>query len=372
MVGLDTAANLFQWNTINGLIKADIGDLELVNCIPIGIWPNQYKKIFFKDESWEYDSIKCSEIGFINFPLIKQKMRYEKVRTFIDVNMQDGDRVIVYSTYYPYIKALVECKKNIDITLIVTDLPEHYDLGDASIVKKFLRKVQNKKIYQCIKMINKFVLLTDAMKESLNVGERPYIIVEGIINEQLVEIPTSRYKNKKIVLYTGTLHYKYGIMNLLHAFGEINDSDIELWVCGKGEAEKDIEVLMEKDARIKYLGFKNHEEILKYQRMATVLVNPRTNDGEYTKFSFPSKTMEYMASGTPVVMYRLSGMPEEYLEYLFIPNEETVQSLKETLEKVMNMDYKTLESFGKAAASFVINNKNILVQGTRIKALIDK
>ena len=27
MVGLDTAANLFQWNTINGLIKADIGDL---------------------------------------------------------------------------------------------------------------------------------------------------------------------------------------------------------------------------------------------------------------------------------------------------------------------------------------------------------
>ena len=63
---------------------------------------------------------------------------------------------------------------------------------------------------------------------------------------------------------------------------------------------------------------------------------------------------------------------EEYLEYLFIPNEETVQSLKETLEKVMNMDYKTLESFGKAAASFVINNKNILVQGTRIKALIDK
>ena len=129
---------------------------------------------------------------------------------------------------------------------------------------------------------------------------------------------------------------------------------------------------MEKDARIKYLGFKNHEEILKYQRMATVLVNPRTNDGEYTKFSFPSKTMEYMASGTPVVMYRLSGMPEEYLEYLFIPNEETVQSLKETLEKVMNMDYKTLESFGKAAASFVINNKNILVQGTRIKALIDK
>ena len=38
-------------------------------------------------------------------------------------------------------------------------------------------------------------------------------------------------------------------------------------------------------------------------------VNPRQNNEEFTKYSFPSKTMEYLASGVPVVAYKLDGIP---------------------------------------------------------------
>ena len=41
-------------------------------------------------------------------------------------------------------------------------------------------------------------------------------------------------------------------------------------------------------------------------------MNPRSADAEYTKYSFPSKTIEYLATGVPVVMNRLPGIPEEY------------------------------------------------------------
>ena len=46
------------------------------------------------------------------------------------------------------------------------------------------------------------------------------------------------------------------------------------------------------------------------------LVVNGTDEGEYTKYSFPSKTMEYLLSGSKVVMYRLAGIGEEYYQYI--------------------------------------------------------
>jgi len=51
---------------------------------------------------------------------------------------------------------------------------------------------------------------------------------------------------------------------------------------------------------------------------ADVLVNPRENNEEYTKYSFPSKNIEYLASGNPVVAYMLDGMGDCYREYIYL------------------------------------------------------
>ena len=40
----------------------------------------------------------------------------------------------------------------------------------------------------------------------------------------------------------------------------------------------------------------NHPKIVKEEKKSTLLVNPRFTNEEYTKYSFPSKNMEYMAS----------------------------------------------------------------------------
>mgnify|MGYP003303651866 CR=1 FL=1 len=44
-----------------------------------------------------------------------------------------------------------------------------------------------------------------------------------------------------------------------------------------------------------FTGKIDRSQVLALQRSATVLVNPRRNNEEYTKYSFPSKTMEYLA-----------------------------------------------------------------------------
>lgn len=82
------------------------------------------------------------------------------------------------------------------------------------------------------------------------------------------------------------------------------------------------------------------------QQQATLLVNPRKGHEEYTKYSFPSKTMEYMASGTPTIMYKLPGLPIEYEEYLVLlpdNSQETLTAILNNGEVKHKQNYMSLE-----------------------------
>lgn len=371
-VGLDSAANLFQWNVLHGMLENGVEQIRLINCVPVGVWPIQYKKLILKNKKWNYKNIECSEVGCINLPVIKQNKRFRTILKLLNKNFSDGDKIIIYSAYYPFLKALYFSKIRLDATLIVTDLPEYYDLGGANIIRTTLRKIQNKKIYKYMKRVNRFVLLTDKMCEPLHVENRPFIVLEGICKQNATEMIEKKEKGKKIILYTGTLHYQYGIKNLLEAFKELNVENTELWICGKGEAESEIINMAQEDHKIKYLGFRSQSEIQELQGRATVLVNPRTNQGEFTKYSFPSKTMEYMASSTPVVMYKLDGVPKEYYDYLFFPDDESSKALCIKLKEILSMDSDELTKFGKRAAEFVMTHKNRKYQVGRLLSLLEK
>ena len=74
------------------------------------------------------------------------------------------------------------------------------------------------------------------------------------------------------------------------------------------------------------------------QHKATILVNPRTSEGEFTKYSFPSKTMEYLLAGKSVVINRIPGIPEEYFNYVYTPKDESIEALAECLTNVLDIN----------------------------------
>ena len=97
-----------------------------------------------------------------------------------------------------------------------------------------------------------------------------------------------------------------------------HSDDIELWLFGSGDMEKDITDYCKSDQRIKYFGMVPREKVVKFEKKAKLLVNPRPTNNEFTKYSFPSKTIEYMASGTPLLTTRLPGIPSEYFDHVFV------------------------------------------------------
>ena len=127
-----------------------------------------------------------------------------------------------------------------------------------------------------------------------------------------------------------------------------------------------MEDAVKSDSRIKYWGIMEQKRIFEMQREATLLVNPRNGEAEYTKYSFPSKTMEYMASGTPTVMYELPGLPVDYEEHLVLIPDNSQEAFTAILKEWGSKEQAELDEFGKHARLFILKNKNSEIQAKRL------
>ena len=179
-------------------------------------------------------------------------------------------------------------------------------------------------------------------------------------------------KNKKYILYSGLLNEKFGIRTLLDAFGKVQDSELKLVLCGSGDAEELVRERVKADERISFLGRVDREIVLALQKNATILVNPRQNNEDFTKYSFPSKNLEYLSSGVPVIAYKLDGIPDEYDEFIIYPENDSVDALHKTIKTLSEMTDEERKVIGDKARRFVVENKNKNTQAQRIFEFIEK
>ena len=128
--------------------------------------------------------------------------------------------------------------------------------------------------------------------------------------------------------------------------------------------------MSEETPAVKYCGVLSPDEIVAKEQGATLLINPRPAGEEYTKYSFPSKNMEYMASGTAVLTTALPGMPEEYKKYVYLINDESISGIKNTLKELLTSDISELRNKGLAARDFVLNNKSGKIQAGKVLELL--
>ena len=371
--GMQGAANTFQSNLISGF-KGQPCNVTIMNTLPVATYPKYSQLIMdtVKGKLLGFDSV---EVGYINLPLIKQYSRYRNYKKQIKkwISETEGEKyIIAYSLYLPFEKIFKYIKRkypDIKTGLICTDLPCEYGILPKNKLKAAIRYRYGQKLLKYAKYCDFFTVLTDDMKYPLNIGGRKYTVIEGVCNDKAPN--KTEYPSTKAILYTGTLHKQFGILTLLDAFSLIEDPEAELWICGGGDSKAEVEAAVEKDSRIKFFGYVSKETVRELQQKAAVLINPRPDEGMYTKYSFPSKTMEYMLSGKPVLMYKLSGIPAEYDPYLHYIEGNSAEDMKNAICKLFESDVALLKAQSEAAARFVAENKNSAVQAKKILDLME-
>lgn len=311
--GVSTAPNQYQKGFLRGLNK----QVQIFSAISTGSFPRLNSRLVFREEKRQTPEGTITYLPFLNFYLIRDNMFqrgvYRRIKKIVE--RQDHTTVYVYSLHMPFLKALKRIKKKfgnkVHYCLIIPDLAGRYGLIRRGI-KGIKDRLDEKAKMTLPNGADSFVFLTDAMKELFD--PKPYAVVEGFLPDCDFDYTAPRMP--KSVLYTGSLNRAFGFGTLLEAFSSISDPDAQLWVCGAGDMEEVIKAAAKKDPRIQFKGFLPKKEIAALQTRCDVLINPRADEGTYTKYSFPSKTMEYLLSGSKVVMYRLPGIGEEYYRYI--------------------------------------------------------
>lgn len=373
--GMADAANALQWNIINGLEANGCGKLTILNYLPVNSYPNGYEDAFVKEFSFRHKPGEGRDInvGYCNLAVIKHLIDIFPFRPKVKKWVTDGEtrrKILFLYSAQPLslrlAKAAKRLNKDIETVCVIADIPEYNTIGELHGLRKLFNNYEVCKTNALYRYIDKFVLLTAQMAQRLHISV-PYLVMEGIAPKpdmQSERVSVSELEGKEYILYTGTLNYEFGIGTLLEAFGRIQNPDIRLAICGFGEAEKAI--LESQDKRIVYLGKVDRKQALALQQRATVLVNPRQNNEEFTKYSFPSKTMEYLASGVPVVAYKLDGIPDEYDSYLNYVPDNSAEALAKTIQSICNMSPEERKGKGERARKFVLNEKNAEKQAKRI------
>lgn len=376
--GMQDAANALQWNIIDGFEENDFGALKIINYLPVDAYPKGYTDKFIEGFTFQhtdkYDAqdinVRCCNIFGIKRFINKLYFKKHIKKWAKEAN---GKKKVILSytatsMFLSLVKLAKKYNKNIAAGCIIADIPQFATASTVTGLKKLYHKMQVKKCASLYGNVDRFVLLTEQMAQKLEI-KSPHIVVEGIATtdeSDYISQLAERYKNEKYVLYSGTLNYRFGIGTLLEAFEEISDSDIKLMICGFGEAEELIKEKQKNNDRIIFLGRVDRKDVLALQKNATVLVNPRQNNEEFTKYSFPSKILEYLSSGVPVVAYKLDGIPEEYDEYINYPKDICAKALRTEISKICNMTFEERSAFGKKAKDFVYENKNKVAQVQRI------
>jgi glycosyltransferase involved in cell wall biosynthesis len=369
------AADALQWSFVKGL-NIYYNDLKVVNFPFVGSFPTLCKSPFIKEMDFGDDlGFIGKNVGYLNLIGLKNIDIYLKAKREIKnwIHNAHGEKVIIiYSAFLPFLKAAIKAKdayNDLKIYLILPDLPEFMG-GPNNFLYKIFKRYTNNALQKSFLNIDGYVLLSKYMLDKLPVT-LPYTVVEGIFDNKdyisIIKIETEI----KTILYTGTLARRYGILNLLEAFNILKEENLKLIICGDGDARNEVIAAAESNDKIIYKGAIERTEVLKLQASASLLVNPRTAEGEFTKYSFPSKTMEYLASGVPALIYKLPGIPAEYYDHCFSLDDVSPVMLAQAILNILKIDNSILIEKGKKAQNFIFENKNSKVQCKKIFDLIE-
>ena len=377
LTGVQNAANKLQWGIVKGL--DGLGEnVTIFNSIYVGSYPRRYRKIMIPTFHFSHGSEKNDiNIGFINIAGIKVLSRYYTVKRELDkwASVDSGREkvLLIYAMTTPFAQLAGYIKRkysSIKVIYIIPDLPMYMTVTrvQESSVYRTRKKIEEFLFHRSLKNVDGYVLLTDGMKEWFTTDIN-YTVVEGMATIDNT-IDVDDIKKKKQILYAGGIKREYGVIDLVSAFSQIDDPEWELVIYGDGTDMESVCEYAKKDVRIKIMGSAPNAVVMKHQREAALLINPRKNQ-EMAKYSFPSKTLEYMLSGTPMLGYKLAGIPEEYYDNMFVI-QDSENGMEEALRKAMDLPETERIKMGEKAKHFVVKEKNPEKQCKKILELIGR
>jgi glycosyltransferase involved in cell wall biosynthesis len=218
---------------------------------------------------------------------------------------------------------------------------------------------------------NAVIAVSNAIINDFGRG-RPSLRMEGGVWEQMLEVhrlrPAERRDDPFVMVLAGSLDEANGVCIALDAMRRLVGDRYKLIVAGAGPLAEKVRAAAARDGRIEYRGYVSHREVLRLYECADVLLNIRVTQAIDTRYFFPSKLMEYLASGAPVLTTCTGHVEDEYGPFSFLLRDETPEGLASAVESMATMRRSIREAVGLRAKEYMAREKTWARQARRLLA----
>lgn len=338
-----TNAN-FELNFIRALAKHNDIEITLVNQILL-----KPSRMCVDEFNFEIENAKIKGINIKQDFSKKTLNRANDLFNFYKRNKKLFCSVdaIIFSTYLDakmFKKILPGFKKK---CLLLPDLP-NFIVAKTSFKNSVFRKLLSFTFYKNVKHINYFFPITKNMKDKIpNAKNKKFYFYDGVYEEAFDQMPILKREN--YIFYGGSLNIKYGILDLIN--GYLNSqakNKYELKVAGGGNELNSLK----SNYNDIFLGPVKKEDCLKLESQASLLIVPECGKEKYAKYSFHSKILEYLCSGTPTLLFYYEGIPEDLLPFCNLidkKEDDNAKSISLALDKYLKLNtLKEKADLGKA------------------------
>jgi len=372
------SGQIYQREMLEGLKRAGLPASEIVSIVPIPAYPASDRLWIGACREEIIEGAEVRLLPFLNVSPVKQIMI--GFFTIIELvrwgwrNRRVPNRVVfTYNlTVPPGLFTLIGAKLiGAKSVAALCDI----DVPGQTVPSSFLWRLNYWMQKQLIPLFKGHIVAADAIARDF-LANRPYVRVEGGIPEKSVSF-TSDVIDPGIILdrpfrigFAGRVDETNGIPSLLEAFSLLEGGQYRLRIAGGGPLEQQVREAAATDSRIEYLGFISFSEVLQLYKNSDVLVNLRITEGLDTRYFFPGKMMEYLASGTPVITTCTGHTEEEFGDFVYLLRDETAHSLAEIIRQIAILDPDVRVKLGQKAKEYMALHKTWDAQAKKVAQFI--
>jgi glycosyltransferase involved in cell wall biosynthesis len=175
------------------------------------------------------------------------------------------------------------------------------------------------------------------------------------------------------VLYTGTKGPWGGLDLLLDAWERVRHPTARLDVCGPGRHARLAALVAQEHrggsvSRVTDHGVVEEARLRGLTERAAVLVNPRPPAFPGNRLNFPSKLLEYLGTGKPIVTTRTLSLAPEYDDVLVFATGDSAAGLAEGIDRVLAWEPDTRADYRRRVAAFAARHGDWPVVTSRFLA----
>lgn len=374
-VACHAAGNKFQIELLKAIQSISGLPVFVLSTFPVGVFPKSRRVVATPREVTVRDGMSGWMIPFINILFLKQITIGVANFLFLSVwlwkNRKKRRLLLVYNLYPPMSLPVLLAARLFGATSIavVPDFPHNLSFNFRGL-RGALQRLNVWLEATSLSRFTGIIPLTRYISDDFAPKHRALVMEGGVSDEEADAESAPQVKRPEspetVCLFSGTLSDVNGIALLLDAFCLIPDPTFRLWILGRGPLEHLVRKAAADDTRIVYWGFVPNAEVMRLQRQATLLLNARPTDQLIARYTFPSKLLEYMLSGRPVLSTALPGIPDEYHQFIHVLLEANPEALAAMIQRICSRPAAELDEFGKCSRAFVLGNKTWTQQGKRV------